>query len=506
MLSLKKTLTASVCCTFLAGCAVTPKPIDPAQRSLKAKADTELIFASQEPLGESLSLTEAMARALKYNLDNRVQLMEQALSHQNFELVKMDMLPVLSASGGYNHRNNINGSSSYSIKSGRESLEPSTSQESERTSADLKFSWNALDFGVSYLQAQQEADRFLIAKNTRRKVMLRLLQQTRAIYWRASAMQQLGNDIDVLLSLAQKASERLQVIRKQQLQPPLSTLQEQRLLLETVQELESMKQSVNAAQVELATMINVPPGTRIKLQFPRKLNGLPSVPANLEVLEYLALENSMDYSTQMYNARIDQLETRKALLRLLPGIEFSYAGMYDSNKYLYNQGWAEAGVRISWDIFRLFSKDEIEAQGEARQQLTETRRMAVQMGIIAQTHLAWQHYKNSATRYGRASEVHGIDEEIARLTRQGRQNRAVSELDEIQNDAKALRSAMARLLSYAEAQDAYGSLLFSLSLNPVPEDYQLQSVAQISQHLTETFGSWESGEMPALAMTVSASN
>ncbi|OQX34366.1 MAG: hypothetical protein B0D91_12660 [Oceanospirillales bacterium LUC14_002_19_P2] len=482
----------------VAGCTVTPAPIPQDDRTRAAQTDQALIHASQEPIGTRMRLGEAMARALKYNLDKRVKLMEQALSQRNFDLVKMDMLPVLAASAGYLNRDNTNASTSVSIETGNVSLEPSTSQDRERKIADLKFAWNALDFGVSYLRAQQEADRYLIARNERQKVMLRLLQQTRATFWRAAVMQQMSDEIDSLLARAERSAASLRQVRREKLKMPLGTLQNLRGLLDIVSELEQMQQTVNAANVELAVLVNIPPGTHVTLDCPDTLPSLPIAPSDMSALELTALANSMDYSNQLYNARIDQRETRKELLRLWPGVEFAYTGNYDSNSYLYHQGWGEASIRVSWNIFGLLSHRDIESQGEARMQLTDARRMAVNMAVVAQVHLAWQHYRNTLNRYQRAGELNGIDQDIARLTRQAMSHQAASDIERIQSEARALRSAMNRLLAYAEAQDAWGAMLFSLNLDPVPEDYQQWSVADISHALDSTYAHWESGAIPTV--------
>lgn len=494
--SAKKALVVALSAVVLTGCAVTPEPIDKETRSTSAVSDGNLIYASQEPLEGGIDLSEAMARALKYNLDNRVKLMEEALSYQNFELVKMDMLPVLAASAGYIKRDNVNASTSVSIDSGRVSLEPSTSQDRERQVADLKLAWNVLDFGVSYVQAQQEADRALISENARRKVMLRMLQQTRGAFWRAVAMQQISADVDALLEQARTTADNLQKIRREQLRTPLTTLVDLRALMDIVKELEEMQQSVNAAKIELATLINVAPGTDIQLKYPESLADLPVSPVDVSGLELMALTNSMDYSTALYNARIDQLETRKAMLRLLPGIEFSYSGNYDSNSYLHNQGWGEAGIRVSWNIFRLFAHDDIKAQSEAREQLSNARRLAVQMGVVTQVHLAWQQYQNASNRYDRADEIRSIDQDIASLSRQAQSSQAINGFARIQNDARALRSQMGQLLAYADAQSAYGNLLFALNLDPVPDNYQQLSVSDVRQSLDTTYARWESGKIP----------
>ena len=70
----------------------------------------------------------------------------------------------LAVAAGYSGRNNELASSSTSIESRRQSLEPSTSSERGLVSSQLALSWNVLDFGVSYIRALQASDRVLIAE------------------------------------------------------------------------------------------------------------------------------------------------------------------------------------------------------------------------------------------------------------------------------------------------------------------------------------------------------
>lgn len=53
-----------------------------------------------------LSMDEAMARALKYNLDRRAKMMEEALALNQLDVSHFDMLPKLVAQAGYSTRNN----------------------------------------------------------------------------------------------------------------------------------------------------------------------------------------------------------------------------------------------------------------------------------------------------------------------------------------------------------------------------------------------------------------
>src|SRR5690606_29006486 len=111
----------------------------------------------QPPASAPVTLEEAMARALKYNLDNRLKMMEQALAHHQLDIANFNLLPQLTANAGYVTRDNRYGSSSQDLATGQQSLVPSTSLDKTYRTADLSFSWNILDFGVSYYQAHQQA-------------------------------------------------------------------------------------------------------------------------------------------------------------------------------------------------------------------------------------------------------------------------------------------------------------------------------------------------------------
>ena len=143
---------------LISGCAVTTDSIDVAQSQQRAQSDLSLMFKDQEPVTGPISLHEAMARALKYNLEARLKVQEEALAQQQLNLTSFDMLPKMALDAGYVSRSNTSASSSQSIESGQQSLEPSTSLDSHRRVADLNLVWNVLDFGVSYVTAQQQAD------------------------------------------------------------------------------------------------------------------------------------------------------------------------------------------------------------------------------------------------------------------------------------------------------------------------------------------------------------
>jgi hypothetical protein len=132
----------------VSACTILPKPVTPAEVHSRVTADQVKIYAGQEPIDKPLSFEEAVARALKYNLDYRLKLMESALASGQAELVTYDMLPSLLASAGYVSRNNYYVTDSENIYTGQTQLSDSTSQEKNRRIASAALTWDLLDFGV----------------------------------------------------------------------------------------------------------------------------------------------------------------------------------------------------------------------------------------------------------------------------------------------------------------------------------------------------------------------
>ena len=146
------TLRKAVCClvvALLTGCAVKPKPLLVEEKTAGASANLAAVTADQEPVGGTIDLYEAMARALKYNLDSQVADLQKAVKVRELDLSHYKLLPNLVVNTGYTNRSNDSGGSSRSLLTGLQSLESSTSERRWQFTDDLSFSWNILDFGLS---------------------------------------------------------------------------------------------------------------------------------------------------------------------------------------------------------------------------------------------------------------------------------------------------------------------------------------------------------------------
>ena len=251
---------------LLAACGtVTPVSLTQDEIKDRVTADSKAIYADQEPVTAPITFHEASARALKYNLDYRLKLLENALSKNLADVSSYEMLPRLVAGAGYANRNNDSGGRSIGIEDRVESLRPSTSQERDRALANLTFSWNALDFGVSYYRAQQKADQFLMAEERRRKVAQNVLQDVRNSYWRALGAQKLIGRVDDLLARVNTALANAKEVEAKGLMPRAQVLSYQRALLDAVSLLTLRRQDLELARAELNALMSVAPGTSYAL-------------------------------------------------------------------------------------------------------------------------------------------------------------------------------------------------------------------------------------------------
>ncbi len=185
---------------FLTGCALSPKPFTQDEVKKRVAEDTAGMYLNQEPINGPVSVEEAIARTLKYNLDYRLKRMESALELGLTGQAAYDMLPKLLTSAGYRTRQNSPGGTSIGILDRMVSLRPSTAVRPHHAQGAAEFSWNLLDFGVSYFRARQQADKFLIAEERRRKVIQNMVQDVRTSFWRALGAQRLAKEAKEFLS------------------------------------------------------------------------------------------------------------------------------------------------------------------------------------------------------------------------------------------------------------------------------------------------------------------
>ena len=302
---------------LMSGCSVTaPDQLSSDELVRIANLDQQKMFATQEPVTAPITMEEAVARALKYNLEHRLAMMERAVAENLADVQSMSLLPKLTASAGYRDRSNDLASSSESLATGQQSLVPSKSSERDGTTADLEMSWNVLDFGLSYFEAQASGNKAYAAEERRRRVVADIARQTRAAWLSAVSAERLRDEVADALKEATTALEQSKEAGGRGLVKPLDALRYQRDLLNLVRQLETLEDELVKSKAQLATLMNLQPGTPFELALPQEKYAVPTVPYKLSDLEVLAMVRRPEIREESYLARNAVLETRMSLLKL----------------------------------------------------------------------------------------------------------------------------------------------------------------------------------------------
>ncbi len=493
---LKKPLRLSLialACALAAGCAsVQPVALTPQDMQAQQQKDTEAMRKDVEPIAGPLTLDEAMARALKYNLDRRAKMMEEALAMGQMDVSKFDMLPKVMAQAGYAYRDRtrFTYSSSYPDEHPT-STTPSTTSERNRSTHDLGLTWSMLDVGLGYYGSKQQADRFLIAGEKRRKAMHLLMQDVRTAYWRAASAQLLKADVLRIIATAEEALVDSRKVATERVRNPLEPLRYQRQLLENLRLLENINQELSSAQVDLAALINAPLNQPIQIAAGDLKNiedQISQVP--IERLEEVALQNNPDLREQHYNARIAQEETRRTLLRMFPNLSFNYGTKYDTDRYLLSNNWNEAGVQLSFNLMNLFTAPTQMKLAEAGVALADQRRVAAQAAVLAQVHLSRLQVINARSQFDRADAIYETDSQITKVMRNRQMAAAQSKLDLVSTETASVLSLLRRYQALAQVQVAENRMLATLGLEPQIGSTHELPLQELTRHIAQAKAPW----------------
>jgi outer membrane protein TolC len=480
--------------TLLAGCSMTPQPLSIQEVERRSYADLQATLDMQEPIDGPIDMYEAMARALKYNLKARLKLMETSLAVDQKKVASFDMLPKLVATAGYQARDNYSGSSSMALEGpnkGRESLVSSTSQEKDYLTSDVTLMWNVLDFGLSYVRAKQEGAKVLIAEEQKRKTIQNILQQVRSAYWKAVSSEMLMEDMQSLLADTRSALERSRQIEREGLGKPRQALEYQNSMLENIRFIKGAIQQMQNARTELARLINIPPSTPFSLVVPEEFNALPLVGLDIENLEHLALSQRPELHEEDYRARITSLEARKALLQAFPNLNLRAGFNTDTNTFLHNSQWWEAGARVSFNLFKLLSQPAIQDAVEAQQEVDSFRRQALSMAILTQVHLAYTGYRQSVEQFDLSRQIEDVNARLSALANAEQKSTKGNDLELIRSRTQALSAKMRKMMAYAQLQQAYGQVINTVGIDILPEQIDEVPLAEVSASLADSVSSVE---------------
>jgi outer membrane protein TolC len=496
-LSLGALLVASV---FVSGCVITPKPLTPEEQTSLLAEDREATQKNVEPVGEVLTLHEAIARGLKYNLDHRSKMMETAIALGRVELSKFDMLPKVLATAGYSYRNNDFVTISRFEENGQVVNAPRTiTSEREYLNYGFSLNWSLLDFGVSYYNAKQTADRVLVASERRRRNMHVLIQDIQVAYLRAASAVKLKNDLLRVIKEARETLDNAKKVEAEGLRPLLDTLRFQKSLLDNMKTLELIDQELSSARAELNQLVNLPTKATFKFEDPDTVPIPPDYSStDLAEFEIRALLQNADLNESVYNARIAHTETRKALLNYFPGLSASIGSQRSDNSFYINKQWIESSAQLSLNLWSLLSAPDISNLAKAEKGLAQQKRMIMQMAVVTQVHLAKQSMVSAKEIYRISDDIASVDTRLAKIISDREAQGASSKAEKVAAESSAIVSRLRKYQALSQLFAASGRLQASTGLEPEIPSIDDVSITELTAIVRASFDQWNSQKLPPL--------
>lgn len=478
------------------GCAVLPEPLTEPELSLSAEERLSLVTADQEPVSGAIGLYEAMARALKYNLDHKVEVMQASLRNTELRLAHFDLLPGLVANSEYSGRDNYNASSSLNLVSGVENFGVSTSREKEFDTGDITFSWHILDFGLSYVHARQMADKYLIAAEMRRKVANRIIEDVRTAFWRALSAQRLIAKLNRLEGRARRALANTREMAAERYTSPITALSYERELIEIRRTIQELERDLSVAKQQLAALMNLHPDEHFTLAPPRGSHQDLIIPNDVQSMIWTAMNNRPELREIDYKQRINMHEAHAALLELLPGIQVYAGANYDTNDFLLHEDWVSWGAKASWNLLKLVAyptrRDVIDGQDA----LLHQRGLATAMAVMTQVYVSRIRFKHFLKELETAREYLSVQNRLVGQIRAEAAAERIGEQTVIREEMNTLLAEVRRDIAYSNLQNAYANMYASIGLDGYWSEMDFEAdVDSLAQSLRQLWSNRMAGSL-----------
>ncbi len=480
-------------CLALVACARSPKVID--VESLSISIAEEIAELEIDASLKNIDLHTAIAIAVRNNRDLRISVMESALSQSQRDLQKFDMLPDIALNAGYSEFTELQPSTSQSADNDMGDVNALDGTESYTISRgkgletrNIEFTWNALDFGLSYIRAGQQADRYLIAKELERKAIQNITRDIIRSYWKAQASENLLEKLNPLLKRVEDALADSQYIEELLISAPMDSLLYQKELLDVQRTLQTQQRALINSKNELATLMGLLPGEKFTLS--DNDTYLTNINMDIQSMEEIALLSRPELMESRYQKRISSKDTRAAMLALIPSLKFNAAYGYTDNDLLLNQDTTEYGASIGGNLFDIFSIGATRKASKANEELIAERHLAIAMTVLSQVHLSNINYDLAIEEYDTAQRYLDVAQRISKQVQNAQKVSRFGELEVIREEASLLVAELRKDLAFSEMQHSIGQIYASIGKDILPADHQKLSIEDLGNSIKANLAEW----------------
>ena len=461
---------------LITACVRSPEPIslfETEEKALKDISNIEEIKKDNKAWEENLEidLYTAIALAIKNNKELKIKLLENALANRQIDKIKFEMLPSLAANAGYSgsdrYRTTTSANVSNEDTAGDMGTTYTTSSEKGIANQDIGFTWNALDFGLSYIKAGQSNNRYLISDEAEKKASHNIVREVIRTYWNSLSAEKLIKKYDPLLIEVDAALNDSQKIEELLLTKPMDALLYQKELLDIQRALQTQKQSFIDAKIQLGTLMGLLPNQKFKIVDTNE--PLTILDMSLKGMEEHALIHRPELIENHYEERISVQQAKAGIISLLPGLNFNAAWTSSSNDYLMNKTNFEYGSTLGANLLNVFSYPQIKEINETNLRIIKEQRLALSMAVLSQVHLSNINYQMALEEYATADRYYDVSQKITAQVKNAQKIAKFGNLELIRERASLLVAELRYDIAYTKLQHAIGQIYTSVGLD-VTED------------------------------------
>jgi len=463
--------------TILASCTRAPKAISLNETIEKVEQDIlkiEEIKKNNSSWEENIEidLYTAIALAIKNNKELRIKQLETGMANRQIDKVRFEMLPAFAANAGYTGSEKYSATSSATVASndlaGSLGSSYSTSRERDVEEQDIGFTWNALDFGLSFIRAGQDSNRYLITEEMERKAEHNIVRDVIRAYWNTISADKLIKKYDPLLVEVDKALNDSQKIEELLLTKPMDALLYQKELLDIQRALQSQKEMFIDSRIQLAGLMGLLPNETFKI-VPTD-EPLTILNMDLEGMERYALLHRPELIKSHYDERISSQETKAGMISLLPGLNFNAAWTHSSNDHLMNKTNFEYGSAMGTNLLNVFMHPKIKRINETNTKIIKEKRLALSMAVLSQVHLANIDYSLALEEYDTAERYYEVSRKITDQVKNAQKIARFGNLELIREQASLLVAELRYDIAYSKLQHSIGKIYTSVGIDITREN------------------------------------
>lgn len=460
---------------LVAGCSVTPEPMTAEERSARSAADLKRINQMEYVPTQPITLNQAIARAVAFNLQRRVKEIEREIEDAELQTKSFEMLPSFDLDAARNDT----------------SEKLSSSDDPITRTASAGVTWNILDLGVSYARAQQQADEVLIAREKERKALQDIIREVRTAYWRAAGAQRLMGKVQAIARNIKVAMRESRAMEKSGANDVVKSVAYRREIVESVRQALTLQRELREARSELAEHLNIRPGTPFKIATTTLASAIPVLPMSLPEMERHALDNRPELRVEDYNERMSDWQAREALFDMLPGVKLTAGQNYSSDTFNLTPNWISTGFQLGMNLFDLFSGTSKMDAAEKRSELARQQRLAMTLAVMTQTHMAYIQFRNASQQMRLAREVARADRRLAQLVATDTDFVNTDYFEAVRLATRQLQSEADEHQSQVELITAHSDVMHAIGLNVLPENLRTDDMEQLTAEIGKVTARWE---------------